>query len=171
MTPRYLSLSVTDSVTSHYITLTLLGSTIKFQEPLWETRNWGLPARTTHFWRTIPKPQAPQITTTTEHKQLLDANKLLGNPRTARQCSRPAHKRSSSSSPASSPSTMAGDIPHTHQRPVLFALLVAVHNGRRFPAHAQVQWNPREWCNVNASACPPRPSLGPGRPVDLELFT
>ena len=32
-TPRYLPLSMTDSVTLHCITLTLLGSTIKLQEP------------------------------------------------------------------------------------------------------------------------------------------
>ncbi len=43
VTPRYLSLSITDPVTSHCITLTLLGSTIKLQEPSQETRNWGLP--------------------------------------------------------------------------------------------------------------------------------
>jgi hypothetical protein len=51
VTPLYQSLSVTDSesvtsVTSHCITLTLLGSTIKVQEPSQETKNWGLPART-----------------------------------------------------------------------------------------------------------------------------
>jgi hypothetical protein len=45
VTPRYLSLSITDSVTLHCITLALLGSTIKLQEPSQETRNWGLPAR------------------------------------------------------------------------------------------------------------------------------
>jgi hypothetical protein len=45
VTPRYLSLSIPDSVTLHCITLTLLGSTIKLQEPSQETRNWGLPAR------------------------------------------------------------------------------------------------------------------------------
>jgi hypothetical protein len=45
VTPRYLSLSITDPVTLHCITLTLLGSTIKLQEPSQETRNWGLPSR------------------------------------------------------------------------------------------------------------------------------
>jgi hypothetical protein len=69
VTPRYLSLSITDSVTSHCITLTLLGSTIKLQEPSQETRNWGLPARNTHHWLATPKPQTPQITTTTKHIQ------------------------------------------------------------------------------------------------------
>jgi hypothetical protein len=45
VTPQYLALSITDSVTLHCITLTLLGSTIKLQEPSQETRNWGLPVR------------------------------------------------------------------------------------------------------------------------------
>ena len=76
VTPLYLSLSITDSVTSHCITLTLLGSTIKLQEPSQETRNWGLPSRTNPHWCATNKPQAPQITTTTEHKQLPGAKKL-----------------------------------------------------------------------------------------------
>ncbi len=45
VTPRHLPLSISDSVTLHCITLILLGSTIKLQEPSHETRNWGLPAR------------------------------------------------------------------------------------------------------------------------------
>ena len=69
--PTIPPLSITDSVTSHCITLTLLGSTIKLQEP--ETisgdTKLGTPRAQTHHWHATPKQQAPQITTTTEHKQ------------------------------------------------------------------------------------------------------
>jgi hypothetical protein len=89
LTPRYLSPSITDSVTSHCIKLTLLGSTsIKLQEPSQETRNWELPVRTNP-----PLACNTQTTGTTnnnyynfvsvrtikegssEHEQLLDAKK------------------------------------------------------------------------------------------------
>jgi hypothetical protein len=86
--PTIPPLSITDSVTSHCITLTLLGSTIKLQEP--ETisgdTKLGTPRAQTHHWHATPKQQAPQITTTTEHK-LPYAEKKLNDARCIETCS------------------------------------------------------------------------------------
>jgi hypothetical protein len=51
-----------------------------------DTRNRDSKRATTHHWRATPKPQTPQITTTTKHKQLLDTRNystmLVGSKRT-----------------------------------------------------------------------------------------
>jgi hypothetical protein len=55
VTPRYLSLSITDSVTSHCITLTLVGSTIKLQEPFRRQETGDSHRTSTHHWRAKTK--------------------------------------------------------------------------------------------------------------------
>ena len=52
------------------------GRPSSFKNLLRRQETAGTPSAHQPTWRATPKPQAPQITTTTEHKQLLDAKKL-----------------------------------------------------------------------------------------------
>ncbi len=63
MTPRYLSLSITDSVTSHCITLTLLGSTIKLQEPFRRQETGDSHRTSTHHWHLKTKRRVDSVFT------------------------------------------------------------------------------------------------------------
>jgi hypothetical protein len=63
VTPRYLSLSITDSVTSHCITLTLLGSTIKLQEPFRRQETGDSHRTSTHHWRAKTKRRGARVFT------------------------------------------------------------------------------------------------------------
>jgi len=53
VTPRYQPPSMEDSVTSHCITLTLFGQTIKLREPFQETRKLGTLRAPTLHWQVI----------------------------------------------------------------------------------------------------------------------
>jgi len=67
VTPRYLPLSITDSVTLHCITLTLLGQPSSCKNLLRRQETGDSLRASTHHWCATPKQQTPQITVTTKH--------------------------------------------------------------------------------------------------------